>query len=161
MNYIKNKKRIINVLISLLISGIYYIFALKEIYRIFDQRYDYQRFRLVVGCFFGYIVLNIIILTVGYFVRNRKKHILFIKHFLIYFGIMSFFLFLSWPGIFKGDEFYVIPTNLQLEVNYIQSLYTNIFYILSLCIIPTVGGITFFQVLIISIIVGYIIIIKK
>lgn len=87
-------------------------------------------------------------------IKKDKTPISLLRYFCIYFMIMMFFLMLAWPGIFKGDEFYVIPRNVDLQIQYNQHYLTSIFYIISMMIIPTVSGITIAQLLIISFIVA-------
>ena len=69
---------------------------------------------------------------------------------------MLIFLILLWLGIFLGDESYTLSNVTDLKIAYTQHYITCIFYMPSLCIIPTIGKITFFQILIISCIVGYV-----
>ncbi|WP_236895916.1 hypothetical protein [Clostridium beijerinckii] len=94
------------------------------------------------------------IMVVSDAIKKDKTSISFLRYFCVYFIIMMFFLILTWPGIFKGDEFYVIPKSVNLQIQYNQHYLTSIYYIISMMIIPTVSGITIVQLLIISFIVA-------
>ncbi|MBO4337004.1 MAG: hypothetical protein J5842_02925 [Lachnospiraceae bacterium] len=74
------------------------------------------------------------------------------KLFAGYFLFMSIFWILTWPGIFKGDEFYTIRAALSFELSAMQSGLTSMFYIITLLFFPSMASIVFFQLLIICII---------
>lgn len=61
-------------------------------------------------------------------------------------------LVFTWPGIFKGDEFYMLPSIVNWRIRWTQSFYTCIFYRLSLMIFPFLAGITLVQIFIIAVI---------
>ena len=151
----KHKDYIIAGICSLVLSAIWYARIAHTLTDIFHYT-DEQRPQFYLYCLCGYLILSSLLFAIYYFFKNRKKHKAFIKYFLIYFGIMMVFLILAWPGIFKGDEFYTIPSVTKMKFEYGQHYFTSIFYALSLSIVPTLAGITFFQIVIISAIVAYI-----
>ena len=115
----------------------------------------YIAFRVISIIFVGLLVAGLIELIEK--IKNKsKKAKAFLKYFSIYFGIMFVFLILTWPGIFKGDEFYVFLGLPIFRLNYMQHYLLSSFYIISLMIFPAMATITFLQILIISSIVGYI-----
>ena len=73
--------------------------------------------------------------------KKDKKACSFLKYFLIYFVIMLVFLILTWPGIFKGDEFYLLANSISHNIQYMQHYVTNIFYIICLMIFPAMATI--------------------
>ena len=62
---------------------------------------------------------------------------------------MGVFWLLTWPGIFKGDEFYVIRAALSFTMSGAQSGITSLFYMVSLLFFPSMASITFIQILLI------------
>lgn len=80
--------------------------------------------------------------------RDRRFWSYF-KYFLGYFAFMGVFWLFTWPGIFKGDEFYVIQSAKDFTLSGGQSGLTSVFYIISLLFFPSMATITFVQLLII------------
>lgn len=78
-----------------------------------------------------------------------------LSYFLIYFGIMLVFFVILYPGHWVGDEFNILQSVKIFEPFAWQHYFTNIFYTYCLFTIPTGPAIVFFQITIISIIVGY------
>ena len=100
---------------------------------------------LAVTCLFYYLLLE-----VAYrLIRKDEVFLSYFKYFLIYFVFMGIFWLLTWPGIFKGDEFYTINAALDFKLSAMQSGLTSLFYILSLLFFPSMAAITGFQLLII------------
>ncbi|SEC12477.1 hypothetical protein [Paenibacillus sp. GP183] len=90
--------------------------------------------------------------------RNKNEVcVIFLKHFLIYFGIMIGFLILVWPGVWRSDDIVVFSYARLLELEYWQHFVTAAFDIFCLMIIPLPAGIVIMQVLFISLIFAYII----
>lgn len=85
--------------------------------------------------------------------ENKKWIMVFTGIFLIYFIC----LLLSWPGNWNNDEFLILGNIFEFNIQYHQSFFTNIFYILSLMIIPNCGAIILFQMMICAIIATYVI----
>ncbi len=100
----------------------------------------------IIFCFaFFYIVLTVI----QKLIKHDRKFLSYFKYFIGYFAFMSIFWLLTWPGIFKGDEFYVIQSAKDFTLSSGQSGLTSIFYIVSLLFFPSMATITFMQLLII------------
>lgn len=100
----------------------------------------------IIFCFaFYYIVLTVI----QKLIKHDRKFLSYFKYFIGYFAFMSIFWLLTWPGIFKGDEFYVIQSAKDFTLSSGQSGLTSIFYIVSLLFFPSMATITFMQLLII------------
>ena len=88
---------------------------------------------------------------------KNKGYISWGKHFLAYLGVMVVLLLLLYPGHWVGDEFQILNVVQDYSLYSWQNYFTNIFYTLSLYLIPTGVGIVIVQITIISLIVGYII----
>lgn len=149
-----NKKDII-IFILTLISSILSIIGSSSFFDISENKiFLYAILRIlsfiIIGAFWSFII-NIIINVK----KKDKKTLSFLKYFLFYFVIMFIFLLLTWPGIFKGDEFYVLINTIILNIQYMQHYITNIFYAICIMIFPAMATITFVQLLIICCIVGY------
>lgn len=78
-----------------------------------------------------------------------------LSYFLVYFGIMLVLFIVLYPGHWIGDEFNILQSVKIFEPFAWQHYFTNIFYTYSLLTIPTGPAIVFFQITIISVIVGY------
>ena len=114
---------------------------------------------------YGIIFLAILTCYLLYFIffytihLLRTKNITFLsyfKYFCLYGCIMGIFFLLTWPGVFKGDEFYVIKSALSFSLSPAQTGLTSIFYIIALLIFPSMATICLFQLLIICMIFSYI-----
>lgn len=110
------------------------------------------------------IILFILILfwqTVPHIIKKIRerdqKTITFLKYFSIYFSIMLVFLLLTWPGVWRFDEFYIFYTVRNLAFASWQHWLTSAFYMFSLFLFPFPVSVVFFQLLFISLIVAYII----
>ena len=100
----------------------------------------------VVFCFLFYYFFFTVLQKL---LTRDQKFWSYFKYFLGYFAFMSIFWLLTWPGIFKGDEFYVIQSAKNFTLSGGQSGLTSIFYIVSLLFFPSMATITFVQLLII------------
>ncbi len=103
------------------------------------------------------IIWNFIIKGIIKIKNKDDKLIKFLKYFIPYWIIMIVFLLVTWPGIWRWDEFTILNSSVTLNVFAWQHYLTSVLYIFSLMIIPIPGGILFIQVTIISGIIGYII----
>ncbi len=160
----ENSPEIINYKLEGVVIGILaLIFAIvcrvtqySEIERVFVLKTDWGVIRfhvlmivsfVMLWIFFGFLLWMI-------FELGRWKHekcVRFIKFFLIYFVIQCVILFLVWPGIFKQDELYLLFFTISdIRVKWVQSLITQIFYWLAISMFPYVASLTFFQIVIIS-----------
>ena len=75
----------------------------------------------------------------------------------IYLLVMLFFLLLTWPGIWRIDEFGILKTAQQLHLHFWQGYLTSVYYILCLMMIPFPAFIVLFMCVINSAIVGYLV----
>lgn len=103
-----------------------------------------------------YLLYFLFFLTIHMIRKKDKQFLSYFKYFCIYGVIMGIFFLMTWPGIFKGDEFYVIKSALSFTLSPAQSGLTSIFYIVALLIFPSMATITFLQLLIICTIFAYI-----
>ncbi len=76
------------------------------------------------------------------------------KPFLLYFGCMTVLWIMTWPGIFKGDEFYVIKAVTNFDLSPAQSGLTSFFYMIALMFFPSMATIVLFQLIIVCCIVA-------
>ncbi len=100
----------------------------------------------VLFCFLFYFVFFTALQNL---IARDRKFLSYFKYFIGYFAFMAIFWTLTWPGIFKGDEFYVIQSAKDFTLSGGQSGLTSIFYIVSLLFFPSMATITFVQLLII------------
>lgn len=100
----------------------------------------------VIFCFLFYFAFFTVVQKL---LEKDKKFLSYFKFFAGYLGFMGIFWLLTWPGIFKGDEFYVIQSALNFTLSGGQSGLTSIFYIVALLFFPSMATITFLQLLII------------
>lgn len=100
----------------------------------------------VVFCYLFYFIFSLCMWKLW---KKDPLFLGYLKYFLIYFIFMGLFWLLTWPGIFKGDEFYVIKAARSFTLSGAQSGLTSIFYIISLLFFPSMATIVFLQLLII------------
>lgn len=109
-----------------------------------------------------YLILLIIVWNYisKLYIKIKEKDIearTFIKYFLPYWIIMIIFLAITWPGVWRWDEFTILDNSLGLGVYAWQHYLTSIIYTISLMIIPLPAGIVLVQITIISVIIGYVV----
>ncbi len=126
------------------------VFTLPETKRLY--MYALVALSFLFGILFYFLLLRSIYLIIS----KNKTFSSYTKYFLFYFGIMLIFWLLCWPGIFKGDEFYVLRSALSFELSPAQTGLTSCFYIVCLLFCPTLASIVFIQLIIISVIFAYI-----
>ena len=128
----------------------------SEIQRVFILKTELSVFKFHVLMIISFVLLWIFFgfLLWMVFELGRWKHekcVRFIRFFLIYFVIQCVILFLVWPGIFKQDELYLLFFTISdIRIVWVQSLITQIFYWLAIAMFPYVASLTFFQIVIIS-----------
>ena len=111
---------------------------------------------LAISGIFGYSFYAVFFSFLFQLKKGNRTLLLYTRYFLTYFFIMLFFLLLVWPGIFKGDEFYVLRGSLSLTFSPAQSGITSLFYIVCILFFPSMATITFFQLVFICMIFSYI-----
>lgn len=154
-HFIKANKK--PLFICLIIDVLYYLLINNLIRHAFFIEKIYDKIIFYLFVLLSFFILYMIMIFIWYvFIKERKKYSKFIKHFSCYFILMLIILILVWPGIYKGDEYDILLVIRNFDIYYYQHYLTCIFYIISLCIIPTIGGITIMQIFIISLIIGYV-----
>lgn len=88
--------------------------------------------------------------------ERNEKTLKMLKYFLIYFIINIVLLILTWPGIWRWDEFNILYNVSQYKLEYWQNYMTSIFYMLSYMLIPIPSGVIIMQMIVASGIVAYI-----
>ena len=117
---------------------------------------------------FSYWLINILFIIFLLFVykilfffahKIKKKEVFYInllKHSTVYFIFMFIFLLIIYPGTWLYDEFWVVSYATNYSLSTWQSYLSVIIYTIVFYIIPHPIGLTFFQLIIISMIMGYI-----
>lgn len=78
----------------------------------------------------------------------------FVRYTLIYFGANMVLLCLTWPGIWRMDEFGILNSAVLLLPVFWQNYLTSLFYVFSLMLIPVPAGVIVVQCAINSLVVG-------
>ncbi|GAA0077152.1 hypothetical protein UT300005_15300 [Clostridium sp. CTA-5] len=115
--------------------------------------------------FIAKILLLIVLLLLGqlacYIIKrclSKDKNMLFaMAIFGGYFIIMMMALYVTWPGVWRWDEFHILDGSKYLLLNSYQHYFTSYFYIIVLMILPFPTGVVIAQVLLNSLILSYII----
>lgn len=81
----------------------------------------------------------------------------FVRYTLSYFALHCVLLILTWPGIWRMDEFGILNSALQLIPVFWQNYLTSLFYVFSLMLIPVPSGVILVQGALISCVVGYLV----
>lgn len=80
-----------------------------------------------------------------------------VRYALIYFGINMVLLLLTWPGIWRMDEFGILNSAILLLPVFWQNYLTSLFYVFSLMLIPVPSGVIIIQCVINALVVGYVV----
>lgn len=86
----------------------------------------------------------------------KKADRSFVRFTCIYFVLMLVLLVLTWPGIFRMDEFGILFEAQNAFPVFWQHYLTSIFYIMALMLLPVPSGVILLQNVCISLIVGWI-----
>ena len=62
-----------------------------------------------------------------------------------YMLFMMLLLLLTWPGIWRMDEFGILSSSVQLFPHFWQNYITSVFYILALMLLPFPAGVVIVQ----------------
>lgn len=153
MKHSKIKKQIIIAIVTIIICLISHFLIQPRIFLKPEHKgsYIFIRFLFLI---FIYSIINGIL----YFI-NKYKHDSFykkwLKYSIIYLIIMIVFLLCLWPGHWVWDDFSLfsdaINSRFSLWHSYITMIYMSFAYML----IPFQSGLIIFQIVIISILVGY------
>lgn len=88
-----------------------------------------------------------------WFVRKADRR--FVKYTCIYYALMVVLLILTWPGVWRMDEFGILFEARNIFPVFWQHYFTSIFYIMALMLIPIPSGILLLQNFCISLVVGW------
>ena len=88
------------------------------------------------------------------FIKADKR---FVRYTLIYFCANMALLCLTWPGIWRMDEFGILNSAVLLLPVFWQNYLTSLFYVFSLMLIPVPSGVIVVQCAINSLVVGYLV----
>ena len=99
-------------------------------------------------------LLLLILLYRGIFWFFKKADRGFVRCFLAYFALQMGLLLLTWPGIWRMDEFGILNSAVKLLPVFWQNYLTSLFYVFSLMLFPFPSGVIILQLTAISLIVG-------
>ncbi len=71
-----------------------------------------------------------------------------------YMIVMTVLLLLTWPGIWRMDEFGILSSSIQLFPHFWQNYITSVFYVLALMLLPFPAGVVIVQCACISLVVA-------
>lgn len=151
-----NKK---TALLSAIIYALYAFLIKNHVSNIFSDEVSHKKIMyasIVLSAVFGFFVVCFFFTCIRLLIKKNSIFLSYMKQFLIYFVPLFLLLILTWPGIFKGDDFYVLKAVRSYSLSPAQTGITSLFYICCLRFFPSMAGITFFQILIISCIYAYI-----
>lgn len=104
-----------------------------------------------------FILINIIVKFIIHIFNNYKKYKKYIIIFVIYFILNLILMILTWPGVWRWDEFHIAQKAINYYFEPWQHSLTSLLYIISLRTIPSFAFIVFTQLTIISLIVSYVV----
>lgn len=84
----------------------------------------------------------------------RQANRFFLKVAGGYMAFMMLLLLVTWPGIWRMDEFGILSSSIQLFPHFWQNYITSVFYILALMLLPFPAGVVIVQCACISVIVA-------
>lgn len=125
------------------------------VFEISGHERNYYIFK-VVSCIIIVFLWNRLfyILVNWKIILNETKQWIYFS--LLYFIINFLLLIIVWPGIWRWDEIGVLTLFVRnFQICYWQSMFHSVIFFLSLAIFPFAGGIVLCQIMIISIIIGY------
>lgn len=101
------------------------------------------------------VVLIVLYQGLYYFFFKADRR--FVRFTLIYFALHCVLLILTWPGIWRMDEFGILNSAVLLLPVFWQNYLTSLFYVFSLMLIPVPSGVVLVQGALISCVVGYLV----
>lgn len=160
MKALMNKqKHFLLVAAALLLYGIHSFLLRNQVRNIFSQNIVWgktQYAAVILASLFGICVYLGILISIRLLLKKNKLFLGLLQEFIFYFIPLFLLLLCTWPGIFKGDEFYVLQAVRELRFSPAQTGITSLFYIACLRFFPSMAAIPFFQILIICCIYAYI-----
>lgn len=88
--------------------------------------------------------------------ESSKEYKEYWNYTMIYFGIMLVFFILLFPGLWRLDEFGILKNAAGILPHFWQGYLTSVFYIFALMLVPNPAGVILVQIIVISLVVGYI-----
>lgn len=128
----------------------------RSLFQLGDSPRLYMYGLIGLSALLGILFYWILLLCMLLWKKKNTVFLSYLKYFLVYGAIMGVLFFLVWPGIFKGDEFYVLRSALSFQLSSAQTGLTSCFYIVCLLFFPNPASITALQLLIICCIFSYI-----
>ena len=108
-----------------------------------------------------YILTKILVFlfsyVLSYLIKKTPKESVFYQVLILYLAISFITLLLTWPGIWRWDEFHILEGSRYFLLNSYQHFITSIFYMMCLMILPFPTGIIIIQNILIAVIVATII----
>ena len=151
-----NKK---TALLSAIVYALYAFLIRNHVANIFSAEVSHKKIMyasIAIATVFGFFVVYFFFTCIRLLIKKDVIFLSYMKQFFIYFIPLLLLLILTWPGIFKGDDFYVLKAVRSYSLSPAQTGITSLFYICCLRFFPSMASITFFQILIISCIYAYI-----
>ena len=104
---------------------------------------------------FGFLPVLIVFWQVVYWLVKKADR-RFVRFFVIYGAIQIMLLLLTWPGIWRIDEFGILSSACKLLPVFWQNYITSVFYIYALMLVPVPAGVIMAQMFVNSLIAAYI-----
>lgn len=104
-----------------------------------------------IGVKLSFLVLLIFLWqgVFSFFVRAERR---FRRFALFYLTVMLALLLLTWPGIWRMDEFGLLTSSVQLFPHWWQNYITSVWYIYALMLLPFPAGVIVTQLVIVSLV---------
>ncbi|GEM_PF-154539 len=106
------------------------------------------------------VFLFIFFSIINYLIRKSKKDIRYKNLFCygaVYFLILLVLLLLAWPGAWAWDDIGVLEKASYFDLSPWQHFFSGLFYVITAQTIPIPAGIILIQIIIVSLITGYVI----
>lgn len=102
-----------------------------------------------------FIFLTLLYRGAIWLIRNRKQYRSYIRFGILYFSILMFLLFLTWPGVWRHDDMTVAINAKQYAIDGWQHVITSLFYMISFRILPIYASVVICQCGMIAAITSY------
>ncbi len=161
-NFQSEKSRPMRLLLpvaALLLYAFHSFMLRNQVRNIFSPDLPWGKTRIAataLSALFGFSVYLCILIGAYLLFNKNQTFIKLAKEFLFYFVPLMILLLCTWPGIFKGDEFYVLQAVRDFTFSPAQTGITSLFYIACLRFFPSMASISFFQITLICCIYAYI-----
>lgn len=118
-----------------------------------------NKYYLMHTCFILFIFgFYVFILNFAYnlIFKKKKEYLIWFINFIIYLLLMLIVMVIIWPGYWVWDEFNILESTINLELNTWQSYVTVIYYSICMMIFPSPVSIVIIQIVLLSLITSYI-----